>query len=228
MKEIELYPYQNNINWGQAWTSNAFRNKVIIALIIFLSIVLLLPYFFAFIEARQGIVLNDWLLQMIPPRDFSATIFICVWSTSLLILVRSFQQPAIFLMAIYYLIGLTLVRIVTISIVPLDPPISLIPLVDPLTSLTYGGSEIFITKDLFFSGHTSNLFMFYLCLQKKRDKQFALAATAIVGCLVLVQHVHYFIDVLGAIVFTYSLVKLTRDIQFFKVDIKSEMKKELV
>jgi membrane-associated phospholipid phosphatase len=121
-------------------------------------------------------------------------------------------------MAIYYLISLTLIRIITISAFPLDPPLSLIPLVDPLTSLTYGGRGVFITKDLFFSGHTSNLFMFYLCLQKKRDKQFALATTIIVGCLVLVQHVHYFIDVMGAIVFTYLLVMFTKQKQFFKIE----------
>ena len=228
MKEIEFYPYQNNINWGQAWTSNTFRSKVIVALIIFISIVLLLPHFFAFIEARQGVVLNDWLLQIIPSRDFSVTIFICVWSTSLLILVRSIQQPTIFLMAIYYLIVLTLVRITSISLIPLDPPLSLIPLVDPLTSLTYGGSKIFITKDLFFSGHTSNLLMFYLCLQKKRDKQFALAAATIVACLVLVQHVHYFIDVAGAIVFTYFLVMFTKQMQFFKIALKHEIKQEFI
>lgn len=183
----------------------------------FIAIVLLLPYFFAIIEARQGIVLNDWILSWIPAKDFSITIFIFVWSTSLLVVIRSIQQPAIFLRFIYLLIILTLTRIATISLFPLDPPAGLIHLKDPLTSLTYGGTQVFITKDLFFSGHTSNLLLIYLCLQKKRDKQFALLATVGVAILVLVQHVHYTIDVIMAIVFTYSLVSASKRISFFNI-----------
>jgi membrane-associated phospholipid phosphatase len=211
------YPYYSNSSWSEAWANNLFKKKVIIGVLLFASILLLLPQFFSKIEARQGIVLNDWLLQRIPSMDFSVVIFILVWSTCLLILIRCIQQPAIFLMTLYFLIIITLSRIITISIVPLNPPNGLIILKDPLTSLTYGGSSIFITKDLFFSGHTANLFMFYLCLQKKRDKLFALFTSLLVGLLVLVQHVHYSIDVIGAFVFTYLLVKYSRYLGFIKL-----------
>jgi hypothetical protein len=211
------YPYYCNSTWSEAWASSFFRKKVIIGVLLFASILLILPTFFSKIEARQGIVLNDWLLQRIPSMNFSVVIFILVWSTSLLILVRCIQKPAIFLMTLYFLIIITLLRIITISIIPLDPPNGLIILKDPITSLSYGGSSVFITKDLFFSGHTANLFMFYLCLQKKRDKLFALSTSLLVGLLVLVQHVHYSIDVIGAIVFTYLLVKYSRYLDFIKL-----------
>ena len=211
------HPYYSNSTWSEAWASSLFRKKVIIGILLFPSILLILPTFFSKIEARQGIVLNDWLLQRIPSMDFSVVIFILVWSTSLLILVRCIQKPAIFLMTLYFLIIITLLRIITISIIPLDPPNGLIILKDPITSLSYGGSSVFITKDLFFSGHTANLFMFYLCLQKKRDKLFALSTSLLVGLLVLVQHVHYSIDVIGAIVFTYLLVKYSKYLDFIKL-----------
>ena len=211
------YPYYSNSTWSEAWASSLFRKKVIFGILLFPSILLILPTFFSKIEARQGIVLNDWLLKRIPSMDFSVVIFILVWSTSLLILVRCIQKPAIFLMTIYFLIIITLLRIITISIIPLDPPNGLIILKDPITSLSYGGSSVFITKDLFFSGHTANLFMFYLCLQKKRDKLFALSTSLLVGLLVLVQHVHYSIDVIGAIVFTYLLVKYSKYLDFIKL-----------
>jgi len=211
------YPYYSNSTWSEAWASSLFRKKVIIGILLFPSILLILPTFFSKIEARQGIVLNDWLLKRIPSMDFSVVIFILVWSTSLLILFRCIQKPAIFLMTLYFLIIITLLRIITISIIPLDPPNGLIILTDPITSLSYGGSSVFITKDLFFSGHTANLFMFYLCLQKKRDKLFALSTSLLVGLLVLVQHVHYSIDVIGAIVFTYLLVKYSKYLDFIKL-----------
>jgi hypothetical protein len=211
------YPYYRNSSWSEAWASPVFRKKVIVGVLLFAAILLILPSFFSVIEARQGIVLNDFLLHLIPSMDFSVLIFILVWSTFLLVLTRCIQQPAIFLMILYFLIFITLTRILTISIIPLDPPTGLIILKDPLTSLSYGGSGVFITKDLFFSGHTSNLFMFYLCLQKKRDKQFALFTSLLVGSLVLVQHVHYSIDVIGAIVFTYLLVKYSKHLGLINV-----------
>ncbi|MCW3092822.1 MAG: hypothetical protein JWP81_3891 [Ferruginibacter sp.] len=217
MEKNVIYPYYGSSSWSEAWESSLFRKKVIAAISIFIVIVLLLPHFFAIIEARQGIVLNDWLLDRLPASDFSVTIFIFVWSSSLLIIIRGIQQPAIFLRSMYLLIAITIARVITISLVPLDPPVDLIHLRDPLTSLSYGGSEVFITKDLFFSGHTSNLFMFYLCLQKRRDKQFALLACLTVGILVLVQHVHYSVDVIMAFIFTYCLVWFSRNLRFFNV-----------
>ena len=217
MENSVSYPYYRNSSWSEAWASPVFRKKVIVGVLLFAAILLILPSFFSVIEARQGIVLNDFLLHLIPSMDFSVIIFILVWSTFLLVLTRCIQQPAIFLMILYFLIFITLTRILTISIIPLDPPTGLIILKDPLTSLSYGGSGVFITKDLFFSGHTSNLFMFYLCLQKKRDKQFALFTSLLVGSLVLVQHVHYSIDVIGAIVFTYLLVKYSKHLGLINV-----------
>ena len=182
------------------------------------SIGIFLPHFFTTNELRQGVVLNDRLLQILPARNCSLIIFCLVWSTTLLIIVRSIQQPSIFLMAIYLLILLNVSRILAITLFHLDPPTGLIPLTDPLTGLFYGGPNVLITKDLFFSGHTSNLFLIYLCLQKKKDRQFAFLATAIVALLVLVQHVHYSIDVIGAFIFTYCLFQITKNSDFLKYD----------
>ncbi|MEJ7588205.1 MAG: phosphatase PAP2-related protein [Ferruginibacter sp.] len=217
VEEPVIYPYLKNSSWSEARTSPLFRRKAIVAIVIFTTIMMLLPYFFAVIEAREGVVLNDWLLQQIPARDCSITLFICLWSTSLLAMVRSFQHPGIFLRIIYLLIVITLTRVVTISLFPLEPPPGIIHLTDPLTSLTYGGRELFITKDLFFSGHTSNIFMICLCLQKKKDKLFALLTTIMIGTLVLVQHIHYTIDVIVAIIFAYALVQISKRVSFLNV-----------
>ncbi|HEX3386290.1 MAG TPA: phosphatase PAP2-related protein, partial [Mucilaginibacter sp.] len=70
-------------------------------------------------------------------------------------------------------------------------------------------------KDLFFSGHTSTMVLIYLCLQKRTDKLIALIAAFAVACLLLVQHIHYTIDVLAAPVVVYPCYRLTRYL-FFK------------
>ena len=228
MAEPVIYPFSYNKGWGDAWSNNYFKAKILAGVFLFVGILLYLPHFFSIIEAREGIVLNDWLLHRLPAKNFSVVIFLFVWSTSILVIIRCVQQPALFLMALYLLIIITICRIVTISLFPLDAPAGLIPLTDPLTSLTYGGTQVFITKDLFFSGHTSNLFMFTLCLQQKRDKQFALLSTIIVGSLVLVQHVHYSIDVVAAFIFTWYLVKWAKRVQFFKIEIRQAINKEII
>jgi hypothetical protein len=217
LAEPVIYPTTYNKGWAEAWSDNNFKVKILAGVFVFAGILLFLPHFFSIIEARQGIVLNDRLLHVLPSLDFSVLIFILVWATSLLVIVRSVRQPAIFLKLLYLLIVITIIRITTISLFALDPPPGLIPLKDPLTSLTYGGKDLFITKDLFFSGHTCNLLICFMCLQKKRDKQFALCATMLVGCLVLIQHVHYTIDVVAALIFSYGLGEAAKRLNFFKV-----------
>ena len=212
MNNVTSYAYDKSNGWNEAWQNKLFRAKVIAGVVTFIGLVLFLPTFFAFIERREGPLLNDYLLQYIPAQDFSVPIFIIIWSSCLLVIIRSIQQPAVFLTVLFSLVLLLLTRIVTIYLVPLDPPHGLIVLIDPLTSLTYGGKGIFITKDLFFSGHTSNVFMFYLCMQKKRDKLFLFLGSVMVGFLVLAQHVHYTMDVIAAFIITYFLVKLVKKV----------------
>ena len=212
MNEITSYALTKSNGWAQAWQNNLFRTKLIAGTIMFVVLVFFLPSFFAMIEKREGIVLNDWLLHYIPAQDFSVPIFIIIWSASLLVIIRSLQQPYFFLTVLLSLVLLLLLRMATIYFIVLNPPEGLIKLRDPLTSLTYGGTGIFITKDLFFSGHTSNLFMFYLCLEKRRDRLFVLLGTVTVAVLVLAQHVHYSMDVIAAFIITFFLVRLVKKI----------------
>ncbi|MDM8176234.1 phosphatase PAP2-related protein [Olivibacter sp. 47] len=64
----------------------------------------------------------------------------------------------------------------------------------------------------FFSGHTSTMFLIFLCLPNRVDKLLALIATLLVGSMVLIQHVHYSIDVLAAPLFTWCCFWLGREI----------------
>jgi membrane-associated phospholipid phosphatase len=139
----------------------------------------------------------------LPPRDVSIAIFLLIWATAAILVIRARRSPALFMLFIYGYLIVSLSRMVSINLVPLNPPIGLIPLIDPISNAFYGKS--YITKDLFYSGHTSTIFLMFLCLRRPGDRLFALIGSLIVGGLLLVQHVHYTIDVIGAFVFTYPL-----------------------
>lgn len=198
--------------WRTAWLNKKFRIKTIAGSILLIGLLIYFPFFFNVIEKRPGIQLNDRLLAMIPPADVSVLTFIIIWSVTLFLWVRCIQVPEIFLVTLCSLVLLCFSRILSISLLPLDPPAGLIPLKDPLSSLFYGGPQVFITKDLFYSGHTATQFLIFLSLQKKKDKIIALLSSLTVGALVLIQHVHYTVDVLAAFVFTYFIYLAGRKI----------------
>lgn len=208
MQEQIQYSKATITNWSDAMEHSLFRKKFLIGIVIQSAILIIFPQFFSYIEQRQnGIILNDWILEFLIPRDMSVPIFVIMWSTTMLAIYRCVYYPAVFLTILYSLIFLCFARMLAIYFVQLEPPANLIRLKDPLTSITYGGKGLFITKDLFFSGHTSNMLLLALCLQKKWDKIIAFAAAISIGIMVLIQHVHYSVDILGAVVITFLLVR---------------------
>ncbi len=205
----------NQISWLEAWQHKRFRYKTIIALLLVAIILILLPTFFAFIEKREGMVLQDFVLDAIPAMDVSIPTFAIIWSVVLLVFYRIYQNPRLFLVVAYGFILMCVLRVLTISLLPLHPPPGLIVLKDPIANIAYGGNGIFITKDLFYSGHTGNMFLFFLCLEHKWDKIIALTASFLVGILVMVQHIHYSIDVFAAFLFTYFIYLGAKKLAFF-------------
>jgi hypothetical protein len=189
--------------WKSNWQSSDYRKKLIIGLILISFILLSLPFFYQAIEKRNGISFNDYLLAWLPAYDLSIFIFVVIWAMALLTFSRFRQDPSIFLTFLWGFILINLSRFISIGLFPLNAPADLIPIHDPISNQFYGPK--FITKDLFFSGHTAAMFLMFLCLKKKTDKILALIATLFIGIAVLLQHVHYTMDVVMAPVITYFL-----------------------
>jgi hypothetical protein len=198
----------NETKWSIAIRDPWFRRKLITGLVLITAILSSLPFFFQYIEKRDGRILNDAVLTWLEPEDVSIPIFTMIWAMALLFIFRSIQSPRLFLTVLYGFFLLCIVRITTISLVPLDTPPRLIPLVDPIANRFYGKS--FITKDLFFSGHTATMCLFFFSFQRKIDQAMAAICSIAVGFLVLVQHVHYTIDVAVAPFFTFLCYKLAK------------------
>lgn len=192
--------------WKETWSVSIKRQQIIIGTCIMMSVVFTMPLFFTHIEKRQGTLINDPVLAAIPPHNVSVLIFAIIWGMVLLTAARAAYKPSIYIIYCWALIPITIARFIAISIVPLEPPVGLQPLIDPLTGVFYG--QHFITKDLFFSGHIATLTLIFLCLEKRNDKIIGFIATLVVAFLLLVQHIHYTIDILaspGIVYICYSL-----------------------
>ncbi len=174
---------------------------MLIGLVLLIGVMITFPFFFQYIEQRPGKTLEDPLLNLLSARDMSIPIFAMIWSMTILIVIRCIQDAKLFMTCMYGFILVSLTRFTTILLFPLEPPADLIPLVDPIANRFYG--ESYITRDLFYSGHTASQCLFFLCFRRKFDRLIALLCTIAIGFLVLVQHVHYTIDVIAAPVFTY-------------------------
>lgn len=200
-------------NWQIAWLDKWFRKGFIIGLILVVGVLACLSVFFDYVEKRHGIILNDWLLARIPAYDVSYLLLFFIWSTVLLSIYRAVAEPQMFITFLFAYIIFIASRILSMYLVPFDPPTHLIAIRDPLSNMLYG--DKFITRDLFYSGHTGTLFLFYLCLTRKKDQYYALLATVVVAMLLLVQHVHYTIDIVAAPFCTYGCYWLGRKILRF-------------
>lgn len=204
--------YRIKLNWQNAFDTSFKRVKLIIGTMLIVAIINIMPSFFRSIEQRNGVVLNDWVLAHLPAVDVSTPIFAIIWGMAILMMIRALYKPALGITYLWTLIFVCIARFITLSFVKLDPPVGLIPLVDPLTGYFYGHAAI--TKDLFFSGHTASMVLIYLHLERKNDKRVALAAMLVVMVLLLVQHIHYTMDILAAPVIVYCCYRFTRALGF--------------
>lgn len=202
--------YSKEMSWQLAWAYPVFRLKFVLGIVALMGILLFIPLFFDHIQDREGVVVNDWFLKILPALDVSVYIFVILYSSVIFCFYRMYKDMTICLCMLWTFIFVCAMRMITITLVPLNPPSNLVDLIDPCSLLFYRSH--FITKDLFFSGHTATLIVGGLCLKRKSDKLIVFIAAAIMGFLVLVQHVHYTIDVVAAPFFCYLCWYLGRKV----------------
>lgn len=191
----------DSVSWQRAWEYPTFRVKLVSGLIFLTGILVFVPDFFVYIQSRQGVLLNDWVLNMLPAADVSPYIFLMLYPFMALMIWRMVEKTDFCITGLWAYILLCLGRMVTIFLIPLEPPVGILHLEDPFSVFFYGTE--FITKDLFFSGHTATLFLIALCLERKYEKYAAFVATAVLALLLMIQRVHYTADILVAPAFAY-------------------------
>ena len=182
--------------WKHAWQLPAFRRQFWITFPVLVAVLFTFSKFLEWVERREGIVLQDPILPLLHPYDFTWIIFAFVYGGIVLGLAVLSTRPVRLVIALQGYCLLVLVRMVAMFRGPLNAPPGIIPLIDPIVQ--YFGSGAVLTKDLFFSGHTAILVLLSLASGDRFYKAIFTISATIVAVLITWQHVHYTIDVLSA------------------------------
>lgn len=182
-------------------------------LILFLCTILVLfafNHFLVFIESQPCIAYTDLLHPSFNAINLSYIIFPLTYLPVLVFLISSVKNPhRLNFFALAYII-IIITRILTIYCFPLCEPSGAIRLEDGfLNSIFYANG--YCALDLFYSGHTATLFMLALMIPKPY-KPLPLFLSLVLGTLLILQKVHYTIDVIAAFPITWLCYLATRKI----------------
>lgn len=188
--------------WRGDWKDRSFRVEVIVTILLLVAAVSTLAQFLLRIEVRPGVVLTDPVLAMFRPVDLTWLTFALIYGGLLLAICILLSHPRRLMIAFQSYAAMVVIRMIAMSLTPLDPPPTMIPLIDP--TVTFFGTGMTPTRDLFFSGHTSTMLLLALTAPSDRWRAvFGLATVAVAVC-VLAQHTHYTIDVFAAVFFAFG------------------------
>jgi len=192
------------------------KNKIFVKYLLAVAILFILTFLFyskflLFIELRTGYIPYDPILSLFNPVELTWYIFSVLYLSFLLCVFELIKRPKAFLEGIFAYTILVIFRMISMYLVPFAPPPLMIPLLDPIVQL-FGNGQI-LKNDLFFSGHTSTMIILYLTSERKYLKIIILIFTIFIASSVLLQHVHYTIDVVAAPFFTICSFNIARFIQ---------------
>jgi PAP2 superfamily C-terminal len=196
------------MGWKSSFADKKFRIELLVTAIITVILFYFIPEFLDFVESRPGAVLPDPLLNIFSPVDVTWLTFIIIYLSVVIGLASFARDPRQILFAAQSYGLLIIFRVVAMYLTPFAAPEKILPLNDPFVQLI--GSGVVLTKDLFFSGHTATLFIIFLIEKNLKLKVLFLLLTIAVAVCVIIQQVHYSIDVLAAPFFAYGSFSLLR------------------
>lgn len=196
--------------WKESLHKKGFVVQLIVFTISILAVVSFLPYFFhTIIGPKPGMRINDLVLNAFAPQDHSWIIFGLIYLSLVVTIQGIYRKPEMVLLGLKCYLLLTLLRMVSMFVLTLEVPEGIIPLHDPLVDVIAYGGNVF-NKDLFFSGHVATLTLFVLLEERPMLKAILFVNAMLVAGLVLLQRVHYTMDVLAAPFITYLVVRLAK------------------
>ncbi|HJW28176.1 MAG TPA: phosphatase PAP2-related protein [Saprospiraceae bacterium] len=188
--------------WRELWRHRRARWYVAFCLVSLLMVIFYLPYYYGeVIEPKPGILWNDAVLDLFAPVNWSVFIFSIIYLSILLTVISIANKPGLLLVGATTYFLVSILRMVSMYVLTLEPPAGMVLLIDPITSNFYPDHGF--AKDLFFSGHVSTMMLLVLVEKKRLFRYAKIIGTVVVGLLLAWQHVHYTLDLLVAPVVTF-------------------------
>jgi len=204
---------KNNPTWKIYLSEKRNRIILFVSLLTLALTLLGFLHFLTFNEGRVGYLFHDPVLSLFSPFNISLFTFIVTYSLVLYGIASAFKTPVLLVRLLQGYMFMTLLRMACLYFVPLEPPADIIPLYDAFLKLSfYSGRDNL--KDLFFSGHTATMFLFAFAFEDKKLKIIFTSGAILVGMLVLLQHVHYSIDVVAAPFVSWTSLKIQEKINY--------------
>jgi len=202
------------MNWKSFFKNKNTRIEFIITVIVLIFLMTFFAQFLLFVEERNGVTLNDPILNLFNPINLTWLTFGLIYISLILFIINKIREPGTLMIALQTYGLMVLFRGIAMYLTPFNAPQHIIVLNDPFVQL-FGKGDI-LTKDLFFSGHTGTLFLLVLLVDSKMLKTIFLIATILVGSAVLLQHVHYSVDVLMAPFVAYGSYRIIKKLHLKK------------
>jgi hypothetical protein len=153
--------------------------------------------FLAWHELREGIFFDDPVFGWFKSIDVSVVTFLFLYGAIGFFIIYHFKKTEkLTILAISYALVLIL-RMVTLYFLPFYADADATKLNDPfLNTFIYPGN--YVARDLFFSGHAAILLLMLFIAENRKLKLFYLLMTVFISILLVIQKVHFSIDILGA------------------------------
>jgi membrane-associated phospholipid phosphatase len=194
--------------WKEFLGNKRLKYEFFVTVFLLVIVVYSFSRYLLFNESRAGAIIDDPLQVYFSAIDLNELIFFAIYSSLIIGLISFSFNPRQLMMAFQTYIVLVTLRMISMYLIPLDPPRDCIDLQDPVVFMM--GTGMKIVKDLFFSGHTSTSFMLFQVARNKYLRIYFLAATITVGISVILQKAHYSIDVVAGLVYSYAAYQMVR------------------
>ncbi len=145
-------------------------------------------------QNRPGFRFSDPVLALFEPVNLTWFTFIVIYGGVFIAFWLLLKEPVRFALTAQVFSIVYFARFISMYLLPLLAPETIIPLTDPMIGLFADGKTF--TNDLFFSGHTSSIMVFYLVFREKKIWGHLFAFFSIsMPLAILLQHAHYTVDV---------------------------------
>jgi hypothetical protein len=207
MEAIDYWFLDLKYNWKKFLSKKGNFIELFFCVLYFLFVSFLFKKYLVVYETIPGIQLYDIMLDFFKPADVSVYIFVLLYTIIFFNYFFLIAYPRMLVCFFIFYATCLLIRFILLSFINLEPPLMYQEFSDPiLSSSTYEGIKI--TKDLFFSGHMVTVFCAYFAMPNRILKFLYLIGSVLLALLLIVQHVHYTIDILGAYVVVFLIYRV--------------------